>query len=393
MECRGDGPNAVGPCNGPSLAFVSRRGPGAVSKQAANQEAAFQAAVALAEIEQGFTASGVPWPGSGDWFRIASLATGFTQRGRLNSHGDFENLILAPNEFYLVTYFNPSRRRVGGAIFRSAANGATTTIPGAILQPDAIDGANDPDGDGLSEVVEHVLGTSATLADSDGDGIKDGPEVFSGTNPLDGVGLPKGVVSVVPTPGAATDVAAGNNLAVVACQGGLLVVDLSEVQSPVRLAVVPGFAKAVALRGSLALVAFESDVRLLDLAVPAMPQTLWSHTELGNADAVEFGRNSALVVKGTTLQRLDLITGVAGGTVNLPTRGTSIRVRADLAYVLSLSNLAVCRDDDLLGLIEVISVPGESIASRPRLSLGGDFLYGSRFNGINVFDLTDPTRP
>ncbi|MCI0539531.1 MAG: Ig-like domain-containing protein, partial [Verrucomicrobiales bacterium] len=343
--------------------------------------------------EQNNSFSNTPLPRAGAWFAIESLETGFVQRGRLNGAGAVDNLVLATNERYRVSYYDALNRRSGSAYFRSAAAGQSSYIPFARLYGSEFGPRPDADSDGLSDAAELILATAVSKADSDGDGIKDGQEVFSGTNPLDGVGLPKGVVSVVPTPGAATDVAAGNNLAVVACQEGLLVVDLSDVQSPVRLAVVPGFAKAVALRGSLALVAFESDARLLDLAVPAMPQTLWSHTELGNADAVEFGRNSAFVVKGTTLQRLDLITGVAGGTVNLPTRGTSIRVRADLAYVLSLSNLAVCRDDELLGLIEVVSLPGDSIASRPRLSLGGDFLYGSRFNGINVFDLTDPTRP
>jgi hypothetical protein len=50
---------------------------------------------------------------------------------------------------------------------------------------DAGDAMLDTDGDGLSNLHEHRLGTSPILADSDGDGVPDGLEVERGTDPLD----------------------------------------------------------------------------------------------------------------------------------------------------------------------------------------------------------------
>ncbi|WP_125777988.1 hypothetical protein [Antribacter gilvus] len=48
----------------------------------------------------------------------------------------------------------------------------------------ADDGAEDVDGDGLSNLREQELGTSPTNPDTDGDGASDGAEVAQGTNPL-----------------------------------------------------------------------------------------------------------------------------------------------------------------------------------------------------------------
>ncbi|MEV0719012.1 hypothetical protein [Asanoa sp. NPDC050611] len=46
------------------------------------------------------------------------------------------------------------------------------------------DGAEDVDGDGLTNLREQELGTSPTEGDTDGDGVSDGDEVARGTNPL-----------------------------------------------------------------------------------------------------------------------------------------------------------------------------------------------------------------
>ncbi|HVR76298.1 MAG TPA: hypothetical protein VMT52_18360, partial [Planctomycetota bacterium] len=59
------------------------------------------------------------------------------------------------------------------------------------------DAALDPDGDGLSNLAEHLLGTDPQNADTDGDGLTDGREVAeTGTDPLrsdtDGDGVPDG---------------------------------------------------------------------------------------------------------------------------------------------------------------------------------------------------------
>jgi len=65
------------------------------------------------------------------------------------------------------------------------------------LNPLADDASSDPDGDGLTNLEEYLLGTDPTNPDTDGDAIWDGEEVTtSGTDPLnadtDGDGMPDG---------------------------------------------------------------------------------------------------------------------------------------------------------------------------------------------------------
>ena len=52
------------------------------------------------------------------------------------------------------------------------------------LDPDHADATADPDGDGLTNAAEFMLGSEPCIADSDGDGLDDGAEVRLGTNVL-----------------------------------------------------------------------------------------------------------------------------------------------------------------------------------------------------------------
>ena len=64
------------------------------------------------------------------------------------------------------------------------------------LNPALNDRNSDPDGDGLTNIVEFLLGSKPNLADSDSDGLTDAQELTLGTDPnaadTDGDGLPDG---------------------------------------------------------------------------------------------------------------------------------------------------------------------------------------------------------
>ncbi|MBL9136647.1 MAG: hypothetical protein JNK85_12295 [Verrucomicrobiales bacterium] len=335
------------------------------------------------------------FPARSHFYYLKDHSNGFVQRGRLNAQGRFDGLILSPGGYYSVAYFDPVTRRAGVAFFQARRAGMTTVVPTARLESVAST-ESDLDRDGLPDFVEKILGTSDTKADSDGDGTSDGQEIGLGTNPLDGVGLPIGVVSVTPAPGVAWDVVAGNGLAVVAAGQGLAIYDVSNPSSPVRVAVVAGNAEAVAMEGTLVLASMSDGVRLIDLANPAQPTTRWIRSDLNGGGAVALNGEWAFATKGSDLYRLDLSTG-EGASVTDRRIGLldSVVPRGDLVYTLSGGSLGVFRAGEFLQLLNVVGAPGTGGAGgRPRrLFLDGPRLYAQHNTGFNVFDLTDPTAP
>lgn len=74
-----------------------------------------------------------------------------------------------------------------GSFTLVATNGAgsSSAFPSSSNTITILEGALDPDGDGLTHAQEVSLGTDPFRADTDGDGFGDGIEVTAGSNPLD----------------------------------------------------------------------------------------------------------------------------------------------------------------------------------------------------------------
>jgi hypothetical protein len=335
------------------------------------------------------------FPARAHFYYLKDHRNGFIQRGRLNPSGQFDGLILSPGGYYSVAYFDPVTRRTGIAFFSARQVGIATVVPSAPLAAMEA-GEADADSDGLSDVAETILGTSSTQADSDNDGVSDGQEISGGTNPLDGVGLPLGVVSVTPAPGTAIDVAAGNGFAVLATSQGLALYDIANPIHPTQLAVVPGKATAVSLQGTFALGAFADGVRLIDFANPAEPRTIWFRSDLVNAQSVALSGSWAYIGKQSDLHRLNLVTGTGDVLRALAANPIqSIAVRGDLVYALAPNRLTTCRSADLLQVLNTVSAPGsDGAGNRPRrVFLDGTRLYAQHNFGFNVLDLSNPAVP
>lgn len=342
------------------------------------------------------------FPSGPHHYVLVNLENRFVQRGRLNAETRLANLILAPNTLYRIAYFmspeqpgtlgsTHTQALLGMAVFRSQAAGQRTRIPYAGMIRDE---GNDTDQDGLSDLAEQVVGTSETLADSDQDGIPDGQEVALNTNPLDGVGLPVGVVSVSPAPGTAYDVAVANGIAVVAASQGLAVFDVTNPSAPLQLAVIPGTALAVALRGNLALASSNEGVRLYDLSMPSAPRLVWERV-VGRMVGVALDATSAFSVGGFNAYRFDLATGAVSQRSTGSVQVDNIIARGNLVYAIGRGSLLVFRDGDAFTLLSRIDAPGFGPGTQPRrVFLDANRLYATQSFGFNVFDLGgDPERP
>ncbi len=68
--------------------------------------------------------------------------------------------------------------------------GSSSAFPSPSNTITILRGAEDPDGDGLTNAQEATRGTDPFRADTDGDGFLDGDEVAAGSNPLDPLSTP-----------------------------------------------------------------------------------------------------------------------------------------------------------------------------------------------------------
>jgi hypothetical protein len=414
MECR---ESAGGPCGAPALASVESRQPDrrqlAGQAPAVDPGAVFATASSLTALEESYEDSRVPWPGAGDWFVVVSLDTGNRQRGRLNSQGRFDDLILLPDHLYLVGYLDPARRRVGLGFFRSAGNGQFTTIPAARLLQDSVTGFADTDGDGLADLAENIVGTDTTLKDTDADGTPDDVEVRTGSNPLDGVILQPGVRAIAPTTANAFALAVENGIAAVLEDNRS--VSFFDVRDPVRpialaRANVPGIPVALALEWPLLAIAQAGGsapefrgVTLVDISNPAAPVIRWSRSiDSASIVGIALGYGRVYASPGTGgLSVLDQAEGTILGSVQIA--GHELRIVGDRLYALAssgfLSSKLTCARlspaEALPTELGGVDVPGgpESNTSGTRLFAQANEVFVGTSVGYRVVDVRDPQTP
>jgi len=322
-------------------------------------------------------------------------------------------LFLAPDRELSIVYAVPlhgwlffSRLSTKGAGTRSYPAFPSNLGPirgsDGVLRFHWLGSTGDTDGDGLSDEIEWVTGTSRTLADTDGDGVDDRTEIANGTNPADNRPSTTGLIAAVDTPGNAVDVVARDGIAAIADDSaGVILFDVSNPLRPVRVAQVPtpGPARAVAFGpGLLAVACGTAGLAIVDVSDPPAAEVM---------HRISFGSEARCVATDGTV----VYVGLAGGSVAMVDMPSGLILGTRVISTAAIQDLVVGREvlyvavsgllhgvsllDGELGAVSATGSPGGVGAGgrRLRLSLGSDRLYFVHTQGVNVFSLVDPFAP
>lgn len=329
------------------------------------------------------------------------------RRGVASSAKTLRMAVSGDSRSFLIRVFAVERNLFGEWYFEEGEVGSSK-IPAATVLGSLM--AADNDADGLNTWAEHIVGTSDAVVDSDFDGVDDGTEVKSGTDPLSGLPVSTGIVSSAPTPSATLDIAAANGIAVVAHgSSGFTLFNVLAGLNPGRLLQqdTQGFAQAVALSGSYALIADrEGGAVILDLRDqeilldPARRSAALKPVAVG-------GQATAVATDGVTgyvgtssgqIVVLDLASRLEVSRLTLPSGSTveDLQIEGESLYALQTNTLRVLSINGptlamqgSLGL----SMTRASAAPRLRLFVGNGLAYATHSRGYHLVDVTTPTAP
>jgi hypothetical protein len=324
-----------------------------------------------------------------------------TLRQRSDASGNF-TLYMPPNEPYHEVVFDPVTGLVAHGYGRTSAAGESIDLSGTLVFTAST--APDSDFDGLPDDIEFAIGSSSASRDTDKDGLDDFAEINLNLDPLDGRGLPAGVLAVTGMRGEAKELvlagridgAAGQTVYLATGSHGLAVVDARDLRRPIVVGQLdlPGDAVDVALdaRLGIAAVATGTSLEVVDVSNPEAPTVLRS---LATAAAqVEVVDGVAYVAVGSNIEAYDLLTGDHRETVPSGA-GTIAGLTADGDFLFAADAAGGLAAIDLSGSAMaptgVVSLPANS----GRVFVGGGVAYvgggSGEFNGGFVtVDVSNP---
>ncbi|MCZ6672007.1 MAG: hypothetical protein O7C75_03615 [Verrucomicrobia bacterium] len=341
------------------------------------------------------------FPARDHFYLIHSFNSGFDLRGRLSVNGTLDGVIFAPDEYYMIAYLDPVTLNMGAATFFSSSAGIITSVPSAPLAPETADG--DSDNDGLSNVVEKIVGTDASNSDTDADGVSDGAELQNGSNPLDGIPVAAGVVAAVETTAGASDIAVTGDIAALAiADEGVALVDVSNPLSPILLSEFDFFGLSVELLaagGNNLLVSLNlGDIAIIDISDPTNPALKFPKlaTSFRASTVAVYGGYGYAGYADSRLQKIDLRSGEI--IWELPVDGfvQDVELSRGNIFVLTSEGLKIF-EDTLVSPVLLGSVPinktGSPFETGPKLFIDKDYVYVGHFFGYSVIDIKDPAQP
>ncbi len=316
-------------------------------------------------------------------------------RGQTGPFGQY-SLFVPRDGTLLHVVFYDSRSKSFAFVVPHVRPDAPYRLPHFALRP--VDASvTDFDYDGLIDLAELVYGANAANPDSDGDGIRDGPEVDQGTDPLDGLPAATGIIATSDTPGTAVDIAAFSDLAVVAdSDRGVSVLSVVNGTNPVIIAQVdtPGNAQAVAFFSNLVAVADgAAGLAIIDVTDPPAAQIVYQLNLGGTAQAVTTaGRVAYVGLSSGQVVAVDMVSGTELGRVTVGSAVQDVALGGDTLYVLTRGTLHAVSLDDFT-VVGSAASPGSIWAQRSRLFVGGGIAYATHIRGYNTFSLANPAQP
>jgi hypothetical protein len=303
------------------------------------------------------------------------------------------SFFLPPQTQFHFVIFDPDSGLLGNGYGTTAPTGQATKMTTPVFQAST---APDSDGDGLPDDVEFALGTNPYKADSDGDGLDDFTAVQQGLDPLGGRGLPSGIVARLALDGSARKVTVAGNIAYVATDTGLDLVDVSQFTKPRLLSSIAlkGGAADVAVDPALGIAAAVGPnvLDLVDISDPTVPVLRQTVDVLG-AGHVVVAQGLAYVGAGLRLESVDLLTGEPLQVVNnIPADGLALDGKTLYAAggdSLSVVDVARQGHAQVVGHLDTIPLPDVS-----QVFAGNGVVYeGGTNSGLATADVSDPTHP
>lgn len=314
------------------------------------------------------------------------------RRGTTTDQGVMELMLPASAE-YLLAVYDRATQRFGVVYGVTAGNGQATQLRVPLLA--STTGLVDTDGDGLVDDAEALFGTLPDMPDSDDDGVDDGTEVHTGSDPLDGIDGRERVVADLATVGPAVDLCADDGALVVACgASGIEVFNAWQNMPPTTVARLdtPGAAIRVACsRLRVAVADGDLGLALVDLSVPAQP-VITHQLALGNVQAVAAA--NGLAVAATASGRVVVVDADLGLLLTQAELGlpiVDVQIAGEWVYALGNSTLHVLRLTG--GVLTNMAVLPLGRSTHRRLALADGHLLTVHWAGLVAVDVTDPAHP